>query len=115
MARRTRRNHSPAFKATVAMAAVKEEKTLAEFAQLYDVRPTQITAWKVDDALVRHGWPEIFNTNQGSQFTSAAFTGFLAENAIRISTNSRGSWRDRNVRRYICVPTTVWRRCAARW
>jgi transposase len=46
MAKRTRRNHSPAFKAKVAMAAIKGEKTLAELAQLYDVHPTQITAWK---------------------------------------------------------------------
>jgi putative transposase len=48
----------------------------------------------VDDALVRHGRPEIFNTDQGSQFTSTAFTGLLAENAIRISMDGRGSWRD---------------------
>ena len=46
MSRRTRRNHSPAFKAKVALAAIKGEKTLAELAQLYDVHPTQITAWK---------------------------------------------------------------------
>jgi len=48
----------------------------------------------VDEALARHGRPEIFNTDQGSQFTSAAFTGLLAENAIRISMDGRGSWRD---------------------
>lgn len=48
----------------------------------------------VDEALVRHGRPEIFNTDQGSQFTSAAFTGLLAENAIKISMDGRGSWRD---------------------
>jgi transposase len=46
MSRRTRRNHSPAFKAKVALAAIKGEKTLAELAQLYDVHPTQVTAWK---------------------------------------------------------------------
>lgn len=46
MAKRARRNHNPAFKAKVALAAVKGEKTLAELAQQYDVHPNQITAWK---------------------------------------------------------------------
>ena len=46
MAKRARRTHNPAFKAKVALAAVKGEKTLAELAQLYDVHPNQITAWK---------------------------------------------------------------------
>ena len=46
MARRARRTHNPAFKAKVALAAIKGEKTLAELAQPYDVHPNQITAWK---------------------------------------------------------------------
>ena len=43
MSRRPRRNHTPAFKAKVAMAAVKGERTLAELAQQFDVHPNQIT------------------------------------------------------------------------
>ena len=46
MTKRTRRNHRPAFKAKVAVSAIKGEKTLADLAQLYDVHPNQITAWK---------------------------------------------------------------------
>jgi putative transposase len=48
----------------------------------------------VEDALARHGKPEIFNTDQGSQFTSAAFTGLLIDNAIAISMDGKGAWRD---------------------
>lgn len=46
MTRRPRRNHSPAFKAKVAVAAIKGEKTLAELAQQFDVHPNQITQWR---------------------------------------------------------------------
>jgi transposase len=46
MMRRARRNHTPGFKAKVALAAIKGEKTLTELAQVFDVHPNQITAWK---------------------------------------------------------------------
>jgi putative transposase len=48
----------------------------------------------VAEALAKYGKPEIFNTDQGSQFTSAAFTGLLLENGIAISMDGRASWRD---------------------
>jgi putative transposase len=48
----------------------------------------------VEEALARHGQPEIFNTDQGSQFTSQDFTGLLLDNAIAISMDGRGAWRD---------------------
>lgn len=46
MSRRTRRNHSPAFKAKVALAAVKGDATLAELAKRFDVHANQIATWK---------------------------------------------------------------------
>ena len=46
MTRRKRRNHSSAFKAKVALAAMKGERTLAELAEQYDIHPNQIQDWK---------------------------------------------------------------------
>ena len=46
MTRRTRRKHSPEFKAKVAMAAIVGDKTLTEVAKLYEVHPNQTTEWK---------------------------------------------------------------------
>jgi putative transposase len=48
----------------------------------------------LEDAIVRHGRPEIFNTDQGSQFTGVAFTGVLKDADIRISMDGRGNWMD---------------------
>jgi len=48
----------------------------------------------LEDALARHGRPDIFNTDQGSQFTGAAFTGVLVGNGIAISMDGKGAWRD---------------------
>ena len=48
----------------------------------------------LQDALARHGKPDIFNTDQGSQFTGQAFTDVLIENGIAISMDGKGAWRD---------------------
>jgi transposase len=67
MSRRSRRNHSPIFKAKVALAAIKGEKTLAELAQLHDVHTTQITAWK---AQLLEGAPGVFDGGSSVQLTA---------------------------------------------
>ncbi len=48
----------------------------------------------LEEALREYGCPEIFNTDQGSQFTSEAFTGALLGKGISISMDGKGSWRD---------------------
>ena len=59
MTRRSRRNHSPAFKAKVALAALKGEATLAELAERFDVHPNQITQWK---SQLLSGAEEVFSS-----------------------------------------------------
>jgi putative transposase len=48
----------------------------------------------LEDALAKHGRPEIFNSDQGSQFSGTAFTGVLIKNEIAISMDGKGAWRD---------------------
>ena len=48
----------------------------------------------LEEALARHDRPEIFNTDQGSQFTSTAFTDILLRAGVKISMDGKGSWRD---------------------
>ena len=53
MSRRARRTHTPAFKAKVALAAIKGEMTLAQLAEHFDVHPNQITQWKAQLQKIR--------------------------------------------------------------
>ena len=59
MQRRPRRNHTPAFKAKVAFAAIKGDRTLAQLAEQFDVHPNQITSWK---AQLESGAADVFNS-----------------------------------------------------
>jgi transposase-like protein len=68
MSRRPRRNHTPGFKAKVALAAIKGEKTLSELAQLFDVHPNQITQWK---AQLQEGAAEVFGPGGSGPATPA--------------------------------------------
>ena len=55
---------------------------------------TEFCLEAVEEALAHYGKPEIFNTDQGSQFTSIAFTDLLNKHDIKISMDGKGSWRD---------------------
>ena len=61
MSKRPRRNHAPAFKAKVALDALKGEETLVEIAQRYQIHPNQITEWKKQ--LLEHA-PDIFSKDR---------------------------------------------------
>src|SRR5437870_627734 len=62
MSRRARRNHTPAFKAKVALAAIKGDRTLAQLAEQFDVHPNQITQWKVQ---LQEGAADVFGCAAG--------------------------------------------------
>jgi transposase len=63
MTRRARRNHTPAFKAKVALAAVKGDRTLSQLAEQFDVHPNQITSWK---AQLEGGASDVFGPVGGN-------------------------------------------------
>jgi transposase len=63
MPRRPRRNHTPAFKAQVALAAIKGDRTLAQLAEQFDVHPNQITSWK---AQLESGAADVFGPGGGT-------------------------------------------------
>jgi transposase-like protein len=69
MQRRRRRNHTAAFKAQVALAAIKGDRTLSQLAEQFDVHPNQITAWK---AQLEGGAAHVFGPGGANGTVSAA-------------------------------------------
>jgi transposase len=64
MSKRPRRNHSAAFKAKVALAAIKGERTVAQLSEQFDIHPNQITTWK---AQLEAAAAEVFGPGSGSR------------------------------------------------
>ena len=63
MTRRPRRNHTASFKAKVALAAIKGDRTIAQLAEQFDVHPNQITSWK---AQLGSGASDVFGPGGGN-------------------------------------------------
>ena len=68
MSKRPRRNHTPGFKAKVALAAIKGEMTLSQLAEHFDVHPNQITTWK---SLLQEGAADVFGGGSGGSIQPA--------------------------------------------
>ena len=64
MSRRPRRNHTPAFKAKVALAAIKGDRTVVQVAEQFDVHPNQVTSWK---AQLEGSAADVFGPGSGSR------------------------------------------------
>jgi transposase len=69
MSKRPRRNHTPAFKAKVALSAIKGDRTLAQLAEQFDVHPNQIASWK---AQLEEGAADVFSHASGNGATQPA-------------------------------------------
>ena len=69
MSRRPRRNHSPAFKAKVALAAIRGEKTMSELAEQFDVHPNQISTWREQ---LLQGASDVFDSGEKAEAAAPA-------------------------------------------
>jgi len=95
MTRRPRRNHTAAFKAKVALAALKGDKTLAELAQQFDVHPNQITDWKTR---MQEGAASVFGEEKAEQPGKVDVTRMQAKIGELTLENDFLVWHRRNRR-----------------
>jgi transposase len=77
MQRRARRNHTPAFRARVALAAIKGDRTLSQLAEQFDVHPNQVTSWK---AQLEGGAANVFGPGSGDGTSPPAVDELTLEN-----------------------------------
>jgi transposase-like protein len=96
MKRRPRRNHSAAFKAKVAIAAIKGERTIAELAEQFDVHPNQVTTWK---AQLEGSAADVFDTGGGAARAEPAVDVKALHAKIGELTLENDFWRARSARR----------------
>ena len=110
MGKTTRKRYSADFKAKVALDALRDipmRRGFLYFVAIMDWASRKVLAWRLsntmavefcvealEEALARYGKPEIFNTDQGSQFTSPEFTNILKNAGVRISMDGKGRWMD---------------------
>ena len=88
-------SYIPMARGFVYLAAVIDWHTRRVLAWRLSINmETSFCVEALQEALEKHGAPDIFNTDQGSQFTSEAFTGVLRDRSIAISMDGRGAWRD---------------------
>lgn len=90
MSRRPRRNHTPAFKAKVALAAVKGDRTIAQLAEQFDVHPNQIMAWK---AQLEGGASEVFGSGSVTTAVPAVDLKSLHAKIGELARNGSTSFR----------------------
>jgi len=87
--------HIPVGRGFLYLVAVMDWTSRAVLARrLSNTMDASFCVSALEEALARFGRPEIFNTDQGSQFTSTAFTKVLASAGVRISMDGRGRWMD---------------------
>src|SRR5205807_2476160 len=89
MQRRARRNHTPAFKAKVALAAIKGDRTLAQLAEQFDVHPNQITSWK---AQLEDRPSDMFGPGGSSTAAAPAIDTRSAGKACAMSDSAQNAW-----------------------
>jgi hypothetical protein len=83
-----------AFHAMIASTEDKDYIITVSICNWNNTLTTDFCIEAVQEAINKHGKPDIFNTDQGCQFTSLEFTGLLKDNGIQISMDGKGSWRD---------------------